>query len=180
MSGRGGAVGQQTCERVHFPIVLLAILIGRCDRFAARPVFHKGGSGSEVDANGRCRTHLLLNLKTYESREVLVRKYTDHLPLYRQAAAFLRDADIDLSRKTPTGWAMRAGELLTPSTWPSSLKSPPRDTCRAMSRRCRYPIRTRREPTAGDGGGHTAHRAAVSVTTSLAPAVTMPQSAQGL
>jgi transposase len=46
--------------------------------------------------------------------EVLVRKYTDHMPLYRQAAAFLRDADIDLSRKTLMGWVMRAGELLVP------------------------------------------------------------------
>jgi transposase len=46
--------------------------------------------------------------------EVLVRKYTDHLPLYRQAAAFLRDAGVDLSRKTLTGWAMKAGELLMP------------------------------------------------------------------
>ena len=46
--------------------------------------------------------------------EVLVRKYTDHMPLYRQAASFLRDANIDLSRKTLMGWAMRAGELLRP------------------------------------------------------------------
>jgi transposase len=46
--------------------------------------------------------------------EVLVRKYTDHLPLYRQEAAFLRDAGVTLSRKTLTGWAMRAGELLVP------------------------------------------------------------------
>jgi len=46
--------------------------------------------------------------------EVLVRKYTDHLPVYRQAEAFLRDAGLDLSRKTITGWVMRAGELLRP------------------------------------------------------------------
>ena len=31
--------------------------------------------------------------------EVLMRKYTDHLPLYRQAAAFMRGAGFDLSRK---------------------------------------------------------------------------------
>ena len=46
--------------------------------------------------------------------EVMVRKYTDHLPLFRQAAAFLRDAGIDLSRKTLSGWVMRAGGLLVP------------------------------------------------------------------
>jgi hypothetical protein len=46
--------------------------------------------------------------------EVMVRKYTDHLPLFRQAAAFLRDAGINLSRKTLSGWVMRAGELLVP------------------------------------------------------------------
>ncbi len=43
---------------------------------------------------------------------MLVRKHTDHLPLYRQEAAFLRDAGVTLSRKTLTGWVMRTGELL--------------------------------------------------------------------
>jgi transposase len=46
--------------------------------------------------------------------EVVVRKYTDHLPLYRQSEAFLRDAGLDLSRKTLMGWVMRSGELLRP------------------------------------------------------------------
>ena len=44
----------------------------------------------------------------------MVRKYTDHLPLFRQAAAFLRDSGINLSRKTLSGWMMETGGLLVP------------------------------------------------------------------
>ncbi|MGI8603427.1 MAG: IS66 family transposase, partial [Verrucomicrobiales bacterium] len=46
--------------------------------------------------------------------EVLVRKFTDHQPLYRQSATFLRDCGLHLSRKTLDGWVMHAGELLRP------------------------------------------------------------------
>jgi len=61
---------------------------------------------SRIIDRGLCEDRVVL--------EVLVRKYTDHLPLYRQEAAFLRDAGVTLSRKTLTGWVMRAGELLVP------------------------------------------------------------------
>jgi transposase len=44
--------------------------------------------------------------------EVLLRKFGDHQPLYRQSAGFLRDTGVSLSRKTLDGWVMRVGELL--------------------------------------------------------------------
>ena len=37
-----------------------------------------------------------------------------HLPLYRQSAMLAREAAVDISRATMTGWVMRVGELLTP------------------------------------------------------------------
>jgi transposase len=46
--------------------------------------------------------------------DTVVRKYADHLPLYRQSAILSRDAGLDLSRATLDGWVMRVGDLLTP------------------------------------------------------------------
>lgn len=46
--------------------------------------------------------------------DTVVAKYSDHLPFYRQSRMLARDAGIDLSRATMTGWVMRVGELLTP------------------------------------------------------------------
>lgn len=44
---------------------------------------------------------------------VLVSKYCDHLPLYRQSAIFAREG-IDLDRATLSGWVAHMGRLLTP------------------------------------------------------------------
>lgn len=44
---------------------------------------------------------------------VLVSKYADHLPLYRQSQMWGR-LDIDISRATMSGWVLKCGELLAP------------------------------------------------------------------
>ncbi len=44
---------------------------------------------------------------------VLVSKYSDHLPLYRQSQIFAREG-IDLERSTLAGWVGASSELLTP------------------------------------------------------------------
>jgi transposase len=46
--------------------------------------------------------------------ETVVAKYSDHLPLYRQAAMLERDAGVEIGRATLDGWVMRVGELLEP------------------------------------------------------------------
>jgi len=46
--------------------------------------------------------------------ETIVAKYSDHLPLYRQAAILERDAGLEIGRATLDGWVMRVGELLEP------------------------------------------------------------------
>ena len=48
--------------------------------------------------------------------DTVVNKYCDHSPLYRQSAALLRDAGIDISRATMCGWVMTIGEMLMPVT----------------------------------------------------------------
>jgi transposase len=46
--------------------------------------------------------------------DTVVRKYCDHLPLYRQSAILERDTGLELSRATLDGWVLRVGELLLP------------------------------------------------------------------
>ena len=46
--------------------------------------------------------------------EAVVAKYSDHLPLYRQAAILEREAGLEIGRATLDGWVMRVGELLQP------------------------------------------------------------------
>jgi transposase len=46
--------------------------------------------------------------------DTVVRKYSDHIPLYRQSAILERDTGLELSRATLDGWVLRVGELLIP------------------------------------------------------------------
>jgi transposase len=46
--------------------------------------------------------------------DTVVRKYCDHIPLYRQSAILERDTGLDLSRATLDGWVLKVGELLIP------------------------------------------------------------------
>src|SRR5215471_1565819 len=46
--------------------------------------------------------------------DTLIRKYCDHLPLYRQSVILDRESGVDISRATLDGWVMQVGELLRP------------------------------------------------------------------
>ena len=46
--------------------------------------------------------------------DTVIKKYCDHLPLYRQSVILRREAGVELSRETLDGWVMRAGQLLMP------------------------------------------------------------------
>ncbi len=46
--------------------------------------------------------------------DTVIKKYCDHLPLYRQEAILLREAGVEISRATLDGWVMHVGESLLP------------------------------------------------------------------
>ena len=48
--------------------------------------------------------------------DILVGKYCDHLPLYRQEAILEREAGVEISRSTLDDWVMTVGERLQPVT----------------------------------------------------------------
>jgi transposase len=46
--------------------------------------------------------------------DTIIRKYCDHLPLYRQSVILDRESGVKISRATLDGWVMQVGELLRP------------------------------------------------------------------
>lgn len=46
--------------------------------------------------------------------DTIVKKYCDHLPLYRQSAILEREAGVEMSRATLDGWVMQVGGTLAP------------------------------------------------------------------
>jgi transposase len=46
--------------------------------------------------------------------DTIVKKYCDHLPLYRQEQILAREAGVAISRATMDGWVMQVGEMLLP------------------------------------------------------------------
>lgn len=46
--------------------------------------------------------------------DTIVKKYCDHLPLYRQEQILEREAGVRISRTTMDGWVMQVGEMLGP------------------------------------------------------------------
>ena len=46
--------------------------------------------------------------------DTVIRKYCDHLPLYRQSVILDRESGVDIGRATLDGWVMQVGELLRP------------------------------------------------------------------
>jgi transposase len=46
--------------------------------------------------------------------DTVVRKYADHLPLFRQSVILERETGLQISRATLDGWVMQVGELLRP------------------------------------------------------------------
>ncbi len=46
--------------------------------------------------------------------DTVIRKYCDHLPLYRQSVILDREAGVEISRATLDGWVMQVGEMLRP------------------------------------------------------------------
>src|ERR1700741_3577382 len=46
--------------------------------------------------------------------DTIIRKYCDHLPLYRQSVILERESGVEISRATLDGWVREVGEMLKP------------------------------------------------------------------
>jgi transposase len=105
--GRLKVLGEDVAERLeyvpsHFRVIRQVRpkhACGRCDRIVQAPV------PPRPIARGLAGPGLLAH--------VLVSKYADHLPLYRQSEIYARSG-VDLSRSTLAGWVGEAAALLRP------------------------------------------------------------------
>ena len=105
--GRLKVLGEDVAERLeyvpsHFRVIRQVRpkhACGRCDRIVQAP------APPRPIARGLAGPGLLAH--------VLVSKYADHLPLYRQSEIYARSG-VDLSRSTLAGWVGEAAALLRP------------------------------------------------------------------
>ena len=78
-----------------------------------RPKLACGGCGRIVQADAPARPIARGMAGPGLLAHVLVSKYCDHLPLYRQSGIYARE-DVDLSRSTLAGWVGECSTLLQP------------------------------------------------------------------
>jgi transposase len=105
--GTLGLLGEDVSEMLeyvpgHFKVIRIArpkLACKRCDRIVQEPAPHR-----PID-RGLAGPGLLAH--------VLVAKYSDHLPLYRQSQIYEREG-IDLDRSTLSGWVGGASHTLQP------------------------------------------------------------------
>ena len=106
--GRKKLIGYETSERVSIRPVEFFIEVTKREKLACAKCEELGVSVAEVPPSiiekGILSDALLV--------DVIIKKYLDHQPLYRQAAGMKRDAGIEMSQATLSASALKAGVLL--------------------------------------------------------------------
>jgi transposase len=107
----GGAMhvmGEDRSERLDVIPAQFKVIVTRRPKYACRAC-----EGAVVQASAATRL-IEAGIPTENLiAHVLVSKYADHLPLYRQAQIYARQG-VELDRSTLAGWVGRAAALLTP------------------------------------------------------------------
>jgi transposase len=160
----GGAmhvIGEDVAEMLDIVPALYEVKVIRRPR-GARPRESGGCRGSEsavVQAPAPERPLTGGMASAAVLAQVLVAKYSDHLPLYREAQIFTRHG-IDLDRSTPAAagagsWPIGSGAPAGGcARWPSCCSAPfsPRPSCSPTARRCRCSIPGAAAPRPGGCG----------------------------
>jgi transposase len=101
-------MGEETSEQLDLIPALLRVLVHVRNKYACKSC-EEGVTLAPLPAQpipkSIASSGLLAN--------VLVSKYADHLPLYRQSQMWGR-LGIDISRSTMSGWVLKCGDLLEP------------------------------------------------------------------
>ena len=103
-------IGYEESERLDVEPAKFFVTVTRREKRACRNCKQAGVATAPVPApiieKGLASDRVVI--------DAVIAKYCDHLPLYRQSAMFLRDAGVEISRVTMSGWMMRVGDLLAP------------------------------------------------------------------
>jgi transposase len=97
--------GEETSERYEYIPAQLIVIEDVCKKYSCACTVKTAGKPSQPIEKSTAGASLLT--------QVIVAKYADHLPLYRQAKIFSRFG-VELSDQTMGGWVRQCADLLDP------------------------------------------------------------------
>lgn len=100
--------GEETSEQLEYIPAQLKVLVHVRNKYACKAC-EEGVTLAPLPAQPIPKSMATAGLLAH----VLVSKYADHLPLYRQSDMWRR-LNIDISRATMSGWVLKCGTLLAP------------------------------------------------------------------
>jgi transposase len=101
-------IGEETCEQLNYVPAQIRVIRHVRPKYACKPC-----QGS-VKIAGMPKLLLPKSLATPELiAHILISKYADHLPLYRQEAMWKR-LEIDLPRSSLCGWVLKTADICAP------------------------------------------------------------------
>src|SRR5438270_7513786 len=98
-------IGEETCERYEYVPASLTVIEEACLKYACACTVRTAGKPPQPIEKSIAGASLLA--------QVIVSKWADHLPLYRQEHIFARYG-VALSRKSMGGWMAQCAALLNP------------------------------------------------------------------
>ncbi len=106
-SGATDLIGFEESEQLHVEPAKYSVLVTRREKRACRKCSELGVQTAalpeRVVPKGKLSDAFIV--------DVLIRKYAEHMPVYRQCASLKRDAGIDISRQTLIDAVMVVGDL---------------------------------------------------------------------
>ena len=98
-------IGEETCERYEYVPASVTVIEEACLKYACACTVRTAGKPPQPIEKSIAGASLLA--------QVIVSKWSDHLPLHRQEQIFLRHG-VSMSRKTMCGWMAQCAALLNP------------------------------------------------------------------
>ena len=107
-AGRKELIGFEESEQLHVEPAKYSVIVTRREKRACPKCSEKGvqtaPAPARIQPKGKLSDAFIV--------EVLVRKYAEHMPVYRQCASLKRDTGIEVSRQTMVDATMAAGSAM--------------------------------------------------------------------
>lgn len=107
-SGQKDLIAFEESEQLHVVPAIYSVLVTRREKRACSKCSEMGVQTAPVPQRlipkGKLSDAFII--------EVLIRKYVEHMPVYRQCASILRDAGVEISRQTLVDDLMAVGSIL--------------------------------------------------------------------
>jgi transposase len=103
-------IGYESAERLDYEPIKFFVEVTKREKRACKHCEEAGVQCAPLPARiiDKCLVSDRIIIDT------VVKKFADHLPIYRQSVILERETGIELSRATLNGWVMKVGELCRP------------------------------------------------------------------